>query len=51
MDTNGMVLLLNYREDGITRECNPKIRPLVATKVLRLAYFTIWKDGVKEVKL
>lgn len=33
MDVNGMVLLLNYREDGIT------------------PYFTIWKHGVKEVKL
>ncbi|KAG8721986.1 hypothetical protein FRC08_008082 [Ceratobasidium sp. 394] len=33
MNADGMVLLLNYREDGIT------------------PYFTIWKDGVKEIKL
>jgi len=33
MDPEAMVLLLNYREDGVT------------------PYFTIWKDGVEEVKL
>ncbi|KAB5595327.1 Translationally-controlled tumor protein [Ceratobasidium theobromae] len=33
MNADGMVLLLNYREDGIT------------------PYFTVWKDGLKEVKL
>ncbi|KAF8341537.1 Mss4-like protein [Cantharellus anzutake] len=33
MNPDGMVLLLNYREDGIT------------------PYFTLWKDGLKEVKL
>ncbi|KZO93715.1 translationally controlled tumor-associated [Calocera viscosa TUFC12733] len=33
MNPEGMVLLLNYREDGVT------------------PYFTVWKDGVKEVKL
>jgi len=33
MNPDGMVLLLNYREDGVT------------------PYFTVWKDGVKEVKL
>ncbi|CAE7171731.1 unnamed protein product [Rhizoctonia solani] len=33
MNPDGLVLLLNYREDGIT------------------PYFTIWKDGVKQVKL
>lgn len=33
MNPDGLVLLLNYREDGIT------------------PYFTIWKDGLKEVKL
>ncbi|CUA69396.1 Translationally-controlled tumor protein homolog [Rhizoctonia solani] len=33
MNPDGLVLLLNYREDGIT------------------PYFTIWKDGVKAVKL
>jgi len=33
MNPDGMVLLLNYREDGVT------------------PYFTIWKHGVKEVKL
>ena len=33
MDPEGMVLLLNYREDGVT------------------PYLTIWRDGVKEVKI
>lgn len=33
MDPDGMVLLLNYREDGTT------------------PYLTLWKDGLKEVKL
>ncbi|KAH7343524.1 Mss4-like protein [Rhizoctonia solani] len=33
MNPDGMVALLNYREDGIT------------------PYFTVWKDGLKEVKL
>jgi len=33
MNVDGMVLLLNYREDGIT------------------PYFTVWKDGVRSVKL
>ncbi|CAE6465401.1 unnamed protein product [Rhizoctonia solani] len=33
MNPEGAVLLLNYREDGIT------------------PYFTVWKDGLKEVKL
>ncbi|KAK8866038.1 hypothetical protein IAR55_001189 [Kwoniella newhampshirensis] len=33
MDPEGMVALLNYREDGVT------------------PYFTLWKDGVKEVKI
>ncbi|KZT62199.1 translationally controlled tumor-associated [Calocera cornea HHB12733] len=33
MNPDGMVLLLNYREDGIT------------------PYFTVWRDGVREVKL
>ncbi|KAG9097020.1 hypothetical protein FRC06_008035 [Ceratobasidium sp. 370] len=33
MNPDGIVLLLNYREDGVT------------------PYFTVWKDGVKEVKL
>ncbi|KAF8640054.1 hypothetical protein AX17_001296 [Amanita inopinata Kibby_2008] len=33
MNPDGMVALLNYREDGVT------------------PYFTVWKDGLKEVKL
>jgi len=33
MNPDGMVLLLNYREDGIT------------------PYFTIWKDGLSEMKV
>ncbi|CAE6470099.1 unnamed protein product [Rhizoctonia solani] len=33
MNPDGLVALLNYREDGIT------------------PYFTVWKDGLKEVKL
>ncbi|KAF8305021.1 translationally controlled tumor-associated [Clavulina sp. PMI_390] len=33
MNPDGMVLLVNYREDGVT------------------PYFTVWKDGVKQVKL
>jgi len=33
MNPDGLVALLNYREDGIT------------------PYLTLWKDGLKEVKL
>ncbi|KAJ6256116.1 hypothetical protein Dda_9208 [Drechslerella dactyloides] len=33
MNPDGMVALLNYREDGVT------------------PYFTVWKDGLKELKL
>jgi len=33
MNPDGMVLLLNYRADGVT------------------PFFTVWKDGVKSVKL
>ncbi|KAF8607558.1 translationally controlled tumor-associated [Ceratobasidium sp. AG-I] len=33
MNPDGLVLLLNYREDGVT------------------PYFTVWKDGLKSVKL
>jgi len=33
MDPSGMVLLLNYREDGVT------------------PFFTIWKDGLKGIKV
>jgi len=33
MNPDGMVLLLNYREDGFT------------------PYFTIWKDGLSEMKV
>ncbi|ORY33725.1 putative E167 tumor protein-like protein [Naematelia encephala] len=33
MNPEGMVALLNYREDGVT------------------PYFTLWKDGLKEVKI
>lgn len=33
LNPDGLVLLLNYREDGVT------------------PFFTVWKDGVKEIKL
>lgn len=33
MNPDGMVALLNYREDGVT------------------PYFTLWKDGLKEMKI
>jgi Translationally controlled tumour protein len=53
MDVEGMVALLNYREDGITRTCSPLTKPNHPALRTRIpaAYFTFWKDGLKEVKL
>ena len=51
MNPEAMVLLLNYREDGVTRAC-PVVTTCSNVKTrFSLAYFTIWKDGVEEVKL
>ena len=51
MDPEGMVALLNYREDGITRKGTPFSCYLVLTTCTSVAYFTFWKDGLEEVKL
>lgn len=51
MNPDGMVALLNYREDGITRMsivCTLRNANNVGSLA---AYFTFWKDGLKEVKL
>jgi hypothetical protein len=52
MNTEGMVALLNYREDGITRQYSLSIvsDPTLTAGILT-AYLTFWKDGLKEVKL
>jgi hypothetical protein len=47
-----MVALLNYREDGITRQYSFSIIGGPAlTASIHTAYFTFWKDGLKVVKL
>jgi hypothetical protein len=51
MDTEGMVALLNYREDGITRKGTPFSCYLSLITCTSVAYFTFWKDGLEEVKL
>lgn len=51
MNPDGMVALLNYREDGITREGNPFLALFTSVDLYLIAYFTFWKDGLKEVKL
>ena len=51
MDPDGSVALLNYREDGITREGSPFLALSTSVDLYPIAYFTFWKDGLKEVKL
>ena len=49
MNPDGMVVLLNYREDGVTRMCLDRLY-LTPYLIACIAYFTFWKDGVKEIK-
>ena len=51
MNPEGMVALLNYREDGVTREDIPILALSTSHDLYPVAYLTFWKDGVKEVKL
>ena len=52
MNPEGMVALLNYREDGITRAYSSSSSVyLLLTRMFSVAYFTLWKDGLKETKL
>jgi Translationally controlled tumour protein len=51
MNPEGMVALLNYREDGITRKGTAFSYYSTLTTYTYVAYFTFWKDGLKEVKL
>jgi hypothetical protein len=52
MNPDGSVALLNYREDGVTRERNPLlIYHSTQMTCASVAYFTFWRDGVTEVKL
>jgi len=51
MNPEGMVALLNYRVDGITREGTPFSYYSTLTTSTSVAYLTFWKDGLKEVKL
>ena len=52
MNPEGMVALLNYREDGTTRKFHPRfVSASMWSNNFLKAYFTFWKDGVKEVKL
>ena len=52
MNPDGMVALLNYREDGTTRECLDDLsQSQLILRFVDIAYFTFWKDGVKEIKL
>ena len=51
METEGMVALLNYREDGVTRKGTPFSCYLALMMWSSVAYFTFWKDGLEEVKL
>jgi hypothetical protein len=51
MNPEGMVALLNYREDGITRESLPASDLCHTLMISFQAYFTFWKDGLKQVKL
>jgi len=51
MDPDGLVALLNYREDGITREGSPFLASSTSVDLYPIAYLTFWKDGLKEVKL
>jgi len=50
MDPDGMVALLNYREDGITRTSQSCAHNDYST-IWSVAYFVFWKEGLKEEKL
>jgi len=49
MNPDGMVALLNYREDGVTRAWS--LICCTAQPNTYPAYFTFWKDGLKQIKL
>ena len=51
MNPDGMVALLNYREDGVTRTSYPALHVLLSLTLCMTAYLTFWKDGLKTVKL
>jgi hypothetical protein len=51
LEANGLVALLNYREDGITREGSPFLVLSTSVDLHPIAYITFWKDGLKEQKL
>lgn len=52
MDPDGMVALLNYREDGVTRKSPLQlIHSALNSLMCGSAYFTFWKHGLKETKL
>lgn len=51
MNPDGLVALLNYREDGITRKDTAFSYYSTLTTCTSVAYITFWKDGLKEVKL
>ena len=49
MNPDGMIALLNYREDGTTRAwC---LIRCVAQSDTYTAYLIFWKDGLKQIKL
>jgi hypothetical protein len=51
MDTEGMVALLNYREDGITPYRESSFALLTPPRWSWLTSVTFWKDGLREVKI
>jgi hypothetical protein len=51
MNPDGSVALLNYREDGVTREGITIFALSSSNDLYPVAYLTFWKDGLKEVKL
>jgi hypothetical protein len=51
MNPDGLVVLLNYREDGVTREGIAILALSTSNDLYPVAYLTFWKDGLKEVKL
>lgn len=51
MNPDGMVALLNYREDGVTRKFPAVLSGYFHTHAASTAYLTFWKDGLKQIKL
>ena len=51
MNPDGLVALLNYREDGVTREGSTILVSSTSNDLYPVAYLTFWKDGLKEIKL